>query len=267
MNTLDAITEKFVNRSKEILGSNLVGIYLHGSAAMGCFNAEKSDIDLLVVINNDLAEEDKLRYMNMVVELNGLAPSKGIELSIVKKSVCKPFVYLTPFELHFSGTHLEWFQRDPQDYILNMNGTDKDLAAHIMIIYHRGQCLYGEEIRDVFEEVGREAYFDSIWYDVEHAQEEILENPVYITLNLCRVLAYKQEKLILSKQEGGKWGLDHVPERYCALIRQALDEYAAVGAIEHDAYAAIGAIEHGEYTTIEAMALEYAKYMIEQIQA
>ena len=114
MNTLDAITEKFVNRSKEILGSNLVGIYLHGSAAMGCFNAEKSDIDLLVVINNDLAEEDKLRYMNMVVELNGLAPSKGIELSIVKKSVCKPFVYPSPFELHFSVMHLEWFQRDPQ---------------------------------------------------------------------------------------------------------------------------------------------------------
>ena len=80
MNTLDAITEKFVNRSKEILGSNLVGIYLHGSAAMGCFNAEKSDIDLLVVINNDLAEEDKLRYMNMVAEMSTLVHKRTKEI-------------------------------------------------------------------------------------------------------------------------------------------------------------------------------------------
>ena len=251
MDVLSTVIEKFVKQNQEILGNNLVGIYLHGSAVMGCFNDEKSDIDLLVVIHNDLSDEDKLRYMDMVVELNGLAPSKGIELSIVKKSVCKPFLYPTPFELHFSVTHLAWYQRDPYDYVLKMNGTDKDLAAHFMIIYHRGRCLYGEEIRTVFDEVGREAYLDSIWYDIEHAEEDIIESPVYITLNLCRVLAYKQENLILSKEEGGKWGLKNVLEKYRELIRQALDEYASVDTMDFD----------------EKEAQEYAKYMIAQIQA
>ncbi len=37
---------------------NLIGIYLHGSLPMGCFNAEQSDIDLLVVI----AEPMKVRH-------------------------------------------------------------------------------------------------------------------------------------------------------------------------------------------------------------
>ena len=115
MNILKSITEKFVKQSQDILGDNLVGIYLHGSAAMGCFNDEKSDIDLLVVINSDLSAEDKLQYMDMVVELNAFAPTKGIELSVVKKSVRKPFIYPTPFELHFSVAHLEWYKRNPQD--------------------------------------------------------------------------------------------------------------------------------------------------------
>ena len=250
MKKLKSITEKFVKQSQDILGDNLVGIYLHGSAAMGCFNDEKSDIDLLVVINSDLSAEDKLQYMDMVVELNAFAPTKDIELSVVKKSVCKPFIYPTPFELHFSVAHLEWYKRNPHDYVLKMNGTDKDLAAHIMIIYHRGICLYGEDIKNTFEDVGREAYFDSIWYDIEHSEAEILENPVYITLNLCRVLAYKRENLILSKQEGGKWGLENIPKRYCKLIQQALDEYASVKTMELD----------------DKGALEYAKYMIENIQ-
>lgn len=251
MDILSLIIEKIVKHSQSILENNLVGIYLHGSAAMGCFNDKKSDIDLLVVIHNDLSDEDKLQYMDMVVELNELAPSKGIELSIIKKSVCRPFVYPTPYELHFSVTHLAWYQTDPYDYVLKMNGTDKDLAAHIMIIYHRGRCLYGEEIRTVFEAVDREAYFDSIWYDIEHAEEDIIENPIYITLNLCRVLAYKQENLILSKQEGGKWGLEKVTGRYRKLIQQALDEYASGVGMEFD----------------EEEAQEYAKYMIAQIRA
>ena len=248
---LKRITESFVRRSREILGENLVGVYLHGSAAMGCFNDKKSDIDLLVVVKGEVSDEDKLRYMDMVVELNALAPEKGIEFSMVRREVCRPFVYPTPFELHFSNAHLAWYERNPREYVLKMNGTDKDLAAHSMIVYHRGICLWGDEIRNVFEEVDEKAYMDSIWNDIEHAEEEILETPVYTTLNLCRVLAYKKEKLILSKQEGGEWGLRNVPEQFDKMIQTALEEYASVGKMELD----------------EKEACEYAGYMIKAILA
>ena len=115
MSILESVTETFVTESREILGENLVGVYLHGSAAMGCFNEKKSDIDLLVVVGDRLSDETKKRYMDMVVKLNGDAPEKGIEMSIVRKDVCRPFVYPTPFELHFSIAHLEWYQENPAD--------------------------------------------------------------------------------------------------------------------------------------------------------
>jgi len=41
---------RFTEMSKKILGNNLVGIYLHGSAAMGCFNPKKSDLDLILIV-------------------------------------------------------------------------------------------------------------------------------------------------------------------------------------------------------------------------
>ncbi len=91
-----------------------------------------------------------------------------------------------------------------------MNGVDKDLAAYVTVIYHRGKCLYGKEIKEVFEKVSKEFYFDSIWNDVKNAQEDIITNPTYMILNLCRVLAYKQSGLILSKKEGGHWGINNV---------------------------------------------------------
>jgi streptomycin 3"-adenylyltransferase len=227
MGMLKRITEEFVYESQRILGDNLIGIYLHGSAVMGCFNEKSSDIDLLVVVNTSIPDETKRRYMDMVVKLNAIAPSKGIEMSIVRQAVCRPFAYPTPFELHFSVAHLDWYRNSPEDYVVKMRGTDKDLAAHFKILWHRGKCLCGAQIHEVFEEVGKAEYFDSILSDVENAEEDIIENPTYIILNLCRVLAYREDGLVLSKQEGGNWGLEHIPEKYHPLIRCALEHYSS----------------------------------------
>ena len=53
---LKYVTEEFTKNVTEIFADNLVGIYLHGSAVMGCFNPEKSDIDLIVVVKNDIPD-------------------------------------------------------------------------------------------------------------------------------------------------------------------------------------------------------------------
>lgn len=250
MRILERFIKSFVEQSRMILGDNLEGIYLHGSAAMGCFNEKRSDIDLLIVVDTAVSPDIKRQYMDMVMGMNCLAPDKGIEFSIVKKEVCKPFIYPTPFELHFSIEHLEWYQTDPCDYINRMNGVDRDLAAHCTVIYHRGICVYGKAIPDIFAPVDAKFYWDSIWNDIENAEEEIQFKPTYMILNLCRVLAYRQDMLILSKQEGGNWGLANVPSKFHGLISQALEEYRSGTSLPWD----------------ELAMQEYAAYMLGQIQ-
>ena len=247
--TLDEITEAFVRESRDILGNDLVGVYLHGSAAMGCFNEKKSDIDLLVVAERELSDETKLRYMDMVVGLND-EPPKGIEMSVVRQVVCRPFIYPTPFELHFSVTHLDWYRKNPVDYTEKMKGVDKDLAAHFTITLRRGKCLYGKAIPEVFEPVKREFYFDSIRNDVVDAENAVSENPVYVILNLCRVLAYGQDGLILSKREGGEWGLANLPGEYHGLITSVLDAYSSDASLVPD----------------DGLAVGFAAYMLERIR-
>lgn len=221
------LLENMVQGCKRIFEANLTGIYLHGSLAMGCFNPKKSDIDLIIVIEKDITDEQKLAFMQVVVELNKQAPHKGIELSVVKREYCQDFVYPTPYELHFSNTHLQWFKNKPLDYIAKMTGTDKDLAAHFTIINKCGITLWGEEIASVFGQVPKADYIDSIRSDVENAGEEILENPIYMTLNLCRVAAYLEENLVISKKQGGQWGLQNLEPKYHSLIAEALECYAS----------------------------------------
>lgn len=221
----DELLGRFVSMSTEILGDALVGVYLHGSAAMGCFNPEKSDLDLIVVTGGDIDDTQKLRFMNELVALNDEAPAKGLEMSIVRRQYCDPPVYPTPFELHFSPAHLDWFRRSPREYIEKMNGTDRDLAAHFAVIKHCGRVLYGEPIDTVFGEVSRDIYIDSIMYDIGSAHEDIAGDPIYVTLNLCRALAYVRGGLILSKQQGGEWALAHLPQEHLPIVREAVRCY------------------------------------------
>ena len=156
------ILDKIVNTSKQIFGEELTGIYLHGSLAMGCFHPDKSDIDLILVIKDSVSDGQKRRLMDTLVELNETGPRKGLEFSMVTEEACRSREYPTPFELHFSPMHLKWFQENPGDYVRNMKGTDPDLAGHFMIIRHYGICLWGAAVSEVFGEVPREMYFESI---------------------------------------------------------------------------------------------------------
>lgn len=241
---------RFTRMSRDTLGDNLIGVYLHGSAAMGCFNPAKSDLDLLLVVESDITDTVKRTFLEHVTVFQEEGPAKGIELSIVKKAVCNPFIYPTPFELHFSPMHLNWFLEKPEDYIEKMRGTDRDLAAHAVIVRHCGKVLWGEPIEAVFGQVRKEDYLDSIWRDIKNAREEILENPMYLTLNLCRVLAYAEKDLILSKRSGGEWGLLMLPEKFRPLIQEALRSYVTE--------------EH--MTPDSRLALEFADYMLPEIE-
>lgn len=131
-----------------------------------------------------------------------------------------------------------------------MNGTDKDLAAHVTILNHYGAVLYGAAIHDIFGEVRKCDYIDSIRNDIMGAKEDILTAPVYVTLNLCRVLGYLRDGLILSKKSGGEWGLHAVPARYHAWIEKALIGY-----------------ESGQEISVDAeQAVQYADYMLGEIE-
>lgn len=226
------LLEKIKISYRAILCPKLVGIYVHGSLAFGCFRWESSDIDFVVVVSELLSQSEKEALLSALLELDAYAPPKGFEMSVVLEGVCNSFLYPTPFELHFSNTHKDRCREDLSQYCQTMNGTDKDLAAHFTVIHHVGQVLYGKPIPEVFGEVPRSDYLDSIQEDVRDASKDIVRQPAYYILNLCRILAYLQDGLVLSKEQGGRWGIRNCDEEYGDLIQSALSAYLGTGQVQ-----------------------------------
>lgn len=246
---IEEIFNKILIEHRKILNDNLVGIYLHGSLVMGCFNENSSDIDYIVVIKEKISFEIKRRIIDFLIDLSQYAPKKGVEMSIVLEGSIKNFIYPTPFELHYSKSIHERYINDT-NYICG-DLVDKDLAAHITVINHKGVCLYGKPINEVFGKVPDRYYIDSIIYDIENAQEEILNNPVYYVLNLCRVLYYLRERVVSSKYEGGEWAKEILPGKYFDLIEQAVNIYG-------------DKIENIEWNEEEL--INFAEFMIKEIK-
>jgi predicted nucleotidyltransferase len=205
----------------------LVGVYLHGSLVMGCFNPERSDLDILVITENFMTVNAKRFIIEKLLALsNQPCP---IEISFLSKANLSPWRFPTPFDLHYSEMwrdgnikELEnqaWQKWNEKTY------TDPDLAAHITITLNRGICLYGEPANKVFPVIPEKDYQASILLDYRDARENMVEKPIYAILTFCRVYCYLFEKKIASKREGAIWGIEKLPGEFRSMIEKALAIY------------------------------------------
>lgn len=212
-------------RCQQILGTNLVGITVHGSLAFGCFHWNSSDVDFLVVTHTIPTQAQKAALIQSLLDLTPLSPPKGLEMSVVLLADCTRFRYPTPFHLHFSPMHLSACRTDLEDYCRAMHGLDRDLAAHFTVARRVGFSICGPPPQQIFGPVPQACYLDSILHDVADAEHEAAVNPVYFILNQCRVLAYLQDGLVCSKVDGGLWGLEHLDSCWASLVRSCLHAY------------------------------------------
>ncbi|MCL2883916.1 MAG: DUF4111 domain-containing protein [Oscillospiraceae bacterium] len=222
---LEEILEKIKEEYSRLLRDNLVGIYVHGSIAFHCFNPKKSDIDFIVVIKEKIDNQTKDALIKVLLDMRGSAPPKGFEMSVVLQEYCLHFEYPTPYELHFSNGWLDRYFEDSSSVCNEDLKTDIDLAAHFAVIRQCGVVLYGEPIAEVFGDIKNKYIADSILEDIAGAKERIVQRPTYITLNLCRALAFFEEGKLLSKEQGGLWASEWVKEEYQAVIQSALNDY------------------------------------------
>lgn len=221
----EKLCTKIAKGFRRILGQNLCGIYLHGSMAFGCYLREKSDLDFLVVVEKEPDLTKKCAIIRFLFTLEKDAPKKGLEMSMVLKSICKSFVYPTPFILHYSPAHTEAYQKNLRSYCASMRGTDKDLAAHFAVTRQQGIALLGVHPKALFQEIPRQDYLDSIWNDLKGAVQDVEFQPASVLLNLCRGILAVEKGQIVSKIQGGIWGIKHLSVQERCLIEKALLEY------------------------------------------
>ena len=214
------------NWIKEILQDNYVGVYFHGSLRLGSFNPNKSDLDFIIVIKEKIDFKTKALIWNKMLEKEKLFPKKGFEFSVVLEENCKNIKHPIPYELHGSRDWIEKYKENKTIVINDDYKTDPDLASHFNVINVPNDRMdFGKPSNEVFSKVPVEYVIDSNYQDTLDCVEEIVNNPVYCILNLCRFLALIRDGVTLSKYDGGKWALENMNSNYNEIIKKAMDDY------------------------------------------
>jgi streptomycin 3"-adenylyltransferase len=240
------VLREILSAVQSVIQDNLIGLYLHGSLAMDCYNPRSSDIDIIIVARERLSQEQRKRIIEY---LKGVCSKRErIELSIVCEDAIRNPRYPMTVDLHFEY----WgniFENEP----------DKEILSNLYTTKKRGFCLWGAQTSEVFSEISAEHHLRSVIEDIRHTRKYIHDKPehigydvtVYWILGSCRILAFIREGKVLSKLEGGRWGIANLPKKYHEPIIRALSSYQGIEKHGHD----------WEYKELEA----FADYMTNTI--
>jgi predicted nucleotidyltransferase len=232
---LDPYLDDVVSELREHLGEGLVGVYLHGSLAMGAFDPGRSDVDVLAVCAEPLPRSQRLA-LGHALDAIPRPPSGGdLEFSLVTAASVRTPSDAPRFEVHVS-THDRPAVIDGGD-----RPGDQDMVVHFAVTRARGRSLVGPAPEDLFPEPERALLIRAFLSDMRWGREEgaaaweghpmpELASMAYRVLNAARSWRFLETGELGSKVEGAEWvrargaGIEDVALLDAALAFQRGDE-------------------------------------------
>jgi hypothetical protein len=201
---LDPVTSDYVRAVAERLGSafhpDLAGVYLIGSAAMGGFDRDRSDVDIVAVVGRRLAPEEKDRIVNLLAHPALPCPVRKLELVVYPAEALRGPSPSLAWELNLNtgpeagvAASMDPSSEPPHWFVLD-----------VAMAREHAVTLVGPPPPDVFAEIAGQrvlqALIESVRWHREHDEDGIQS-----VLSACRALRYLADGTWVPKPEAARW--------------------------------------------------------------
>ncbi len=222
---LKNISEQVANTVQLVLKSNVIGVYLTGSAVLNDWHYGKSDIDLTVVVNNSLSKKDIAFMEKQIRKLESQYPSVKFEMqyvpiSILGKSQEDTEPILSYHERKHSMSYFDfnavtWYTLKKHGIVLcgkpivelNLKTTEDELSAYVYNNVNTYWTNRAASAARIFSIKGILSFTD---WAVE-----------WCVCGLSRMYYTLQEKDITSKSGAVEYMLNKSPHEYQKILKEA----------------------------------------------
>jgi aminoglycoside adenylyltransferase-like protein/nucleotidyltransferase-like protein len=189
---------------QDLLGSELVGVYVGGSYALGDYRRGRSDLDLAAVVESRMPARLRELAVERLLPEAARCPTRGLELVVYRSATARSGSVKPDFELNLNAGPEMPVRVDQGGAAA---GQGHWFAIDRSILAQAGIALLGPPAGQVFSPIAPEALApvlaDSIRWHRAHPG-----HPSDSVLNACRSLRFATEGRWSSKPAAGRWAVD-----------------------------------------------------------
>ncbi|RSS80787.1 aminoglycoside adenylyltransferase family protein [Streptomyces sp. WAC06614] len=213
--------ERTVRLVRDVVGPELLGTYLHGSAVLGGL-APASDLDVLAVTRRSLGDRERRALLDGLLEISGLTPSvRPVELTVVVRSEVRPWRFPPVGDFLYG----EWLRED-----LRAGGPPRpcpmpDLAVALTVVLAGDHPLTGPPPAELLDPVPHADLVRASLAGVPELLTALDDDTRNVLLTLARVWNTAATGTIRSKDAAADWALAHLPPEHRPVLEHARQLY------------------------------------------
>lgn len=226
--------ERVVTLARDVLGDDVIGAYLHGSAVFGGLRPT-SDIDLLAVIRRPTTSGEQRELIDGLLPISGRGDptgrSRSVELTIVVQGDVRPWRYPPRMDFQYG----DWWRREFEGgELAPWESPNPDLALQLEMALQANHPLFGPPPAEVLDPVPtadvRRAMLDGIPSLLSNLEGD--ERNVVLTF--ARIWLTLVTGAIEPKDAAADWALPRLPPEHRSVLVHARAIYLGEMAEEWD---------------------------------
>lgn len=207
---------------KNLLGSDLIGMYLYGSSVIGGLQ-RYSDIDLFVVSKRPTTLQEKVILEKGLLSISGVYRStekRPVEMMIVVLSDIQPWQYPPRFDFQYG----DWLRAKFENGVIEPWETKAkpDLALVITQVLLTGKTLFGEAPEKLLPQVPYADFMTALTDELTAVRGDLDWDTRNVLLTLARMWCTVTTDTIQSKQRAAELAIAALPEEYKPVMERAL---------------------------------------------
>lgn len=205
---------------REVLGDDLVGAYLFGSAVFGGLRPP-SDVDVLAVSERPTTRGEKRRLIERLLEVS--RRPRPLELTIVVRSDVRPWRYPPRMDFQYG----DWWRAEFERGELQPWGDplNADLAVLITKVLLADRTLAGPPAAQAVDAVPRADLVRAMAGGIPSLVEDVHTDTRNVVLTLARMWTTVLTGELRAKDEAATWALARLPERHRPVVERARAGY------------------------------------------
>lgn len=230
----------------EVLGEQVRGAYLFGSAVLGGLKP-RSDLDVMVVSGRRTKEEERRALIGQLLGIS--EKPRHLEVTIVVEGEIRPWSYPPRMDFQYGDWWRDEFESgDPQPW----PEINPDLATLIKMVLIADKPLQGPPPAEIFDPIPRKDLVAATIEGIDPLLQDIEGDARNVVLTLARMWSRIVTEEIMSKDAAADWALARLPHKHQGVLEEARAIY--VGS------------EQQESQDFVSRARHYADHVVAEIQ-